>query len=118
MTGGPDDSMHPTAGPAPVGADRRGVSVAILTDGDPIRLCHRLQDGLEGTPWLLERALIAAEQVFPTPRTAVGAAAQVVECVLVRADGRTATADDLPAYLERLEVISVRPTGPVSSSTA
>ena len=110
--------MHRAAGPAPRGATSHGVSVAILTDGDPVRLCHRLQGGLEGTPRVLERALIAAEQVFPLPHTAVGTTAQVVECVLVRTDGRTAAADDLPAYLERLEVISVRPTGPVSSSTA
>ena len=118
MTGGPVDSMQPMDGPAPAQADDRGVAVTILTTGDPVRLCHRLQDGLAGTPWALERAFIAAEQVYPSASTAGGATAQVVECVLVRTDGRSAAPDDLPAYLERLEVLGVRPTHRLTSGTA
>ena len=86
-----------------------GVAVTILTTGDPVRLCHRLLDGLLGTSWSLERALVAAEQVFPARPGVPGSATQVVECLLVRTDGRPAAPDDLPAYLERLEVVGVRP---------
>lgn len=86
-----------------------GVRVAILTNGDPVRMCHRLRDGLLGTSWALERALVAAEQVYPARPGAPGTTAQVVECLLVRTDGRPAAPDDLPVYLERLEVVGVRP---------
>ena len=94
-----------------------GVAVTILTDGDPIRLCHRLTEALADTPWALERALIAAEQVYPARPAAPGATTQAVECVLVRTDGRPAAPDDLPAYLERLEVVGVRSTPTVGGST-
>ncbi len=92
-----------------VGGGTGGVAVAILTSGDPVRLCHRLNDALLGTSWSLERALIAAEQVYPTHPAVPGSSSQVVECVLVRTDGRPAAPDELPAYLERLEVVGVRP---------
>ena len=92
-----------------VGGGTGGVAVAILTSGDPVRLCHRLNDGLLGTSWSLQRALVAAEQVYPARPGVPGTTAQLVECLLVRTDGRPAAPDDLPAYLERLEVVGVRP---------
>lgn len=115
VTSDPEQSADPvTPPPAPGSAGR--VVVALLTDGEPVRLCQRLAASLEDTPWSLEHAFVAAEQVYPVAQTAVGSAARIVECVLVRSDGGAAHAHDLPAHLERLNVVDVRPAPQVAPS--
>jgi hypothetical protein len=88
---------------------QRGVAVKILTTSDPLRLCQRLNSRLHETPWTLAQAWVTAEQVYPADPTAISDASYVIECVLIRTDGGPTTGDDLPTYLDRLNVLDVQP---------
>lgn len=93
---------------------KRGVAVKILTTSDPLRLCQRLNSGLLGTPWTLAQAWVTAEQVYPAEPTAISDASCVIECILMRTDGGPTHGDDLPTYLDRLNVLDVQPAGPIN----
>jgi hypothetical protein len=87
--------------------DTTRVTVTILVDTDPVRMCRRLTTEL-APHWRLAEALVTASRIFPVPAVAVGGASQVVECVLERTDGQPIAPGDLPSCLERFNVVEVR----------
>lgn len=97
-----DATTVPLTGPNPTGA----VTVTVLADTDPLRLCQRLSTELD-SPWHLTEANVTAQRIYPTPAVAVGDTTNVVECTLVRTDGQPPSRSTLPDCLDRFNVIAL-----------